>query len=294
MRRCGFTLVELLVVIAIISLLLTVSVQGLRAVREQGRATVCAANIRQLQTDLLAYEASHDRFPPGFELPGQTSGRKGRNAGGAGHLDPGGWWWFDYIHEFNHSIRNDYEMLTCPSRRQNHRWLDLNVLCGNYGVNLSIFRPNGYYLSAYQPFLGLSLSSSDIPRPSQTVLLTDSGYSLISWWHVTEEPLPELPLLDSEDEMVCGSAQNAAYVPGMSLNRNKTVCRGQADDAIGGRHPHKTVNVGFVDGSVAVKKPADSLVVEKTDDGQWDNSPVWLPKPDPQPVVVVTSPSPTP
>jgi prepilin-type processing-associated H-X9-DG protein len=107
----------------------------------------------------------------------------------------------------------------------------------------------------------------------------DSGYSLISWWHAAQEPPVAIP---SDSSLV----QHTAYVPGMSMNRDKALWAGQAEDAIGGRHPHKTVNAGFVDGSVGVRISADNLLVTKTDDVQWKSDPLWQPVPDlvPNPV----------
>jgi prepilin-type N-terminal cleavage/methylation domain-containing protein/prepilin-type processing-associated H-X9-DG protein len=292
MTRRGFTLIELLMVVAVVSMLLALSVSGLRAVREQARAVACAANVRQLLTGLIAYETANERFPPGFEVPDPRGGRTPPNAGAAGFMDPGGWWWFDRIQKFNHLTQDGYKTLTCPSKRLENRWLDVNILCGNYGANLSVFRPT-QYLKPYKPFYGVPLSAHQIPRPSETLLVADSGYSLISWWHVTGQPPVELPIPDAASEILpLGSAQHAAYVPGMSLNQEKTVCQGQTLDAVGGRHPHKTVNVGLADGSVAIKRPADGLLVEKIGDEQWDKNPLWQPRPDP--AVAVTSTVPTP
>jgi|GEM_PF-301861 len=292
MRRSGFTLIELLVVVGIVALLLAFAVEGLRIVREQARAAACAANVRQLVTGLLVYETTHERFPPGFENPDPKIGLSGRAAGSAGFMDPGGWWWFDRIQRLNHLTMDGYKVMVCPSKRLENRWLDLNILCGNYGANLSVLRAV-QYLKSYKPFFGMPLAAHQVPRPSETLLVADSGYGLISWWHATGEPPADLPILDAALEVPSmGSAQDAAYVPGMSINRQKTVCQGQDLDAVGGRHPHKTVNVGFVDGSVGIKKPADELAVEKTDGTTWDKSPLWQPKPDPS--LAVTSPVPTP
>jgi len=297
MRRRGFTLIELLVVIALVSLLVALSAEGLRIVREQARAAACAANVRQLLTGLFVYETSHDRFPLGFEIPDPRGGPTGRNAGSAGFLDPGGWWWFDRIQKMDHLTRDGYKGLTCPSKRQGHPWLDGDILVGNYGANFSVFRTS-QYMKFYKPFYGLPLSLQQIPRPSQTLLLADSGYSLITWWHVAGEPPVEFPTFNSNAEEIPpgGMIQHTAYVPGMSLNRDKALCLGQAEDAIEGRHPHKTVNVGMADGSVGIRRPADSLAVEKIGDERWSNSPLWQPKPDAAvpatPTITSTSPTP--
>lgn len=295
MKCRGFTLVELLVVVAIIAVLLVLSVEGLRVVREQARAAVCAANVRQLVMGLTAYETANERFPLGFQLPDPRGRPTGRSAGAAGLMDPGGWWWFDHILKFNHLTMDGYKVLTCPSKHLENPSLKLNILCGNYGANLSVFRTSSY-IRPYKPFQGVPLSMDQIPRPSQTFLVVDSGYSLISWWHVVGEPPVEIPTPDSESEIpMFGSAQHAAYVPGMSINRDKTLCQVQTLDAIGGRHPHRTVNVGMADGSVAVKVQADDLAVERLDEERWSNTPLWQPKADPASAVTpATAAVPTP
>ncbi len=62
--RAGFTLVELLVVIAIIAILLSILIPTLSAVREQSNRAVCASNLRQWGTALVAYaSANNESFP---------------------------------------------------------------------------------------------------------------------------------------------------------------------------------------------------------------------------------------
>ncbi len=282
MRPRGFTLIELIVVIAMISALLALSVSALRAAREQTRAVVCASNLRQLLLSMTSYAGTNETFPPGFEVP-DVDERTGRYAGTC-TVDLAGWWWFDRSLELNHTTMDGVDVLTCPSRRQSDPVLSTDLLCGNYGANLSICRVTQYLKPYKSGFYGAPLSVGQIRRPSETLLLVDSGYSLISWWHATEEPPVTIP---ADSPMV----QHTAYVPGMSMNRNKPLWSGQAEDAIGGRHPHKTVNVGFVDGSVGVKTPADNLLVTKTDDVQWKSGPLWQPVPDsvPDPVTPTTA-----
>jgi len=109
--------------------------------------------------------------------------------------------------------------------------------------------------------------SRDIPRPEQTLLIVDSGYSIIGWWHATDVP-PALLGPGGEDK---------AYVPGLKINMEKNLPAYLKQDATIGRHPGKTVNVGFADGHSS-REEAEDLFVEKSDDGYMDRTPLWLPK----------------
>lgn len=73
-RRAAFTLVELLVVIAILGLLAALLFPVLAQTREAGRATRCAANLKQIGLALHLYAEDHDEhfLPFGF-LSGEPS-----------------------------------------------------------------------------------------------------------------------------------------------------------------------------------------------------------------------------
>ena len=141
-----------------------------------------------------------------------------------------------------------------------------NVLCGNYGVNLSVCKRSTGEKSQTE-FLGTPLSSINISHPSRTLLILDSGYSAISWWHASDDP---------PGTLVGSTNENTAYVPGLEINKNKPLWPGQEPDANNGRHPNKTVNIGFADGHIDDIK-ADKLFVEKTAAGYKNNYPLWQP-----------------
>ncbi len=268
MRRSGFTLLELLVVIGIIALIIAIALPALQSSKQHAQATVCGSNIRQLLTGLFVYETENQRFP--FAFNDMVSGPPPGGCPGNPTRDRMGWWWFNYMEGFIDKARGRGQVLCCPSKRLTDIGLKDNILCSNYGINQSICksatgRPDWKY------FIGKSLRITDISRPSKTLIIVDSGYSMINWWHAADAPPFGLSGTIAED---------ASYVPGLKINMQRSLWPGQERDAIEGRHSNKTVNIGFVDGHVDRTKAA-KLLVEKTgddDDSYKNQSPIWLPK----------------
>ena len=269
MRRFGFTLIELLVVIAVIAMLIGILVPALRAARQQTRTIVCGSNLKQLALALTVYEQENGTFPYGFddsnsanvEPPGDYPG---------GTRDLKGWWWFHLLADSLEDSFGKGSILWCPSRNVK----DPYVLCGNYGVNRAICmdQPNPEAGKLDGEFVGTPLGLNQIRRPAETLLIADSGYSLISWRAATNVAGKRF-----ENQ----AREGAFYVPGLSVNKERilegTISPGHEQDAIDGRHPNKTANVGFVDGHLARLK-ADDLFVEETGGSYNSLSPLWLPK----------------
>ncbi len=264
MKRSCFTLIELLVVIAVVAFLLAILIPVLNSVRQHARALACSSRIRALTLGLIMYENKNEAFPYGFfDITFPSSDDYIGNSG----QDGMGKWWFQFIDEFIKKSNRKTTVLNCPSKQLNNPRLKNNILCGNYGVNRSICK-NSNDIPSKKEFVGAPLGLMDIPQPSQTLLIVDSGYSIISWWHATD--VPPAPL---NSNMI----EDTAYVPGLKINKDKNLKPGQEQDANNGRHPNKTVNVGFADGHVARKK-ADDLFVEKAADTYTNKSPLWSPK----------------
>jgi prepilin-type processing-associated H-X9-DG protein len=264
MKRACFTLIELLVVIATIALLMAILVPSLQNSRQQAKAVLCSSNIKQLLLGLFSYESDHDTLPHAFDntpMFPPSGGYAGNSA-----FDKIGWWWFNYMDGYFSKDKAKRTVLSCPSRQIRNRKLKDDILCGNYGVNQSICKiPCGF--ESQSEFIGMPLHSSDISRPTETLLIIDSGYSMINWRHATDTP--PVPF---------GSAiEDTAYIPGLRINEEKDLWPGQKRDAIKGRHPNKSVNVGFADGHINRTK-ADDLVVEKTNNNYKNRRLLWLPK----------------
>jgi len=151
----------------------------------------------------------------------------------------------------------DNHIFHCPSKSITQPKFKGEILYGNFGVNRSICKVDE------QPLPGIR----DILNPEQTLLIVDSGYSVIGWWHATDVP-PAPPGSTGED---------MAYIPGLKINGDKNLPPYLKPDAEKGRHPGKTVNVGFADGHSSLTK-AEDLFVEKSDDGYTNRTPLWLPK----------------
>lgn len=265
MKSTGFTLIELLVVISIVALLMAILVPSLQNSRQQAEATLCVSNIKQLTLGLLTYETENQTLPYGFHntFTPPPGGYPGNIA-----YDRTGWWWFNYIGGLYNKAESKKSVLHCPSKRLRNPRLKNNILCGNYGVNQSICKSSSGRRS-HAEFIGTPLHNSDIPHPSQTLLVVDSGYSMINWRHATDTPLIALGNDIIED---------TAYIPGgLKINTKRGLWPGQKEDAIYGRHPNKMVNVGFADGHISRVK-ADDLFVEKTNNGYKNRSPLWRPK----------------
>lgn len=267
MKRTGFTIIELIVIIAIIALLTAITLPTLRSSKLHAQTILCASNLKQLQLALSMYESENQTFPLGLDnSPMQLSPPPGGYAGN-GSYDRCGWWWFNLIGTFYKRSEGTKTILQCPSKSKSDPRARLNILWGNYGVNRSIFKSYDD-IPTKREFAGKPPGISSIPYPSQTLLIVDSGYAMIIWWHAADVP----PVSLNNDFV-----EDAAYIPGLRINNKRLLWPGQEIDAIYGRHPLKTVNAGFADGRVDTIK-ADDLLVEKKADSYINKIPLWQPK----------------
>lgn len=263
-KSAAFTIIELIVVIAIISLLIALMVPCLHTAKQYAQAVVCGSNVKQSIFALFVYESDNETLPFGFD--DKPMGPPPGGYAGYGQFDRLGWWWFDRLEGYFSKTKGKKQVLCCPSKNMEDIRLKNNILCGNYGVNQSIFS-NSQGRRSRAEFIGRSLHTAMIPDPTHTLLIVDSGYSLINYWHVTDDPPGRLGQ----------SIEDMAYVPGMEINEQKDIWPGKEDDALKGRHPGKKVNVGFADGHVSREK-ADGLFVEKIADSYKNLKPLWRPK----------------
>lgn len=263
MKRQGFTLVELLVVIAIIALLIAILAPALQRTRESAKAVICSSNIRQIVLALTAYEAQNRIFPYACD----SDYMKGQPPGGYvgdPQSDKRGWWWFHFISDSFGKNFGKKSVLWCPSRNIKEGGTTPNILLGNYGVNQAICKGSSGYKDV--EITGTPLSLNQIPHPSQTVLVLDSGYSVLTWVHATDKP----------PAVLRNKFEGSGYVPGLWINSGRNLRDGNDVDALSGRHPKKSVNTGFADGHI-MRQKADDFYVEKTGTDYKNRSPLWLP-----------------
>ena len=274
MRRAGFTLIEFLVVIAVIAVLTSILLFALWPARQHAKAVVCASNLKQSCLALIAYDQENGSFPHGFvELTPGMVPPPGGYAGNAVY-DKVGWWWFDFLANIRGKNPDKDTVLWCPSKNITAPWPSVNVLCGNYGVNQAICK--NAKITSEGEFTGKPLSLYQIRSSSETLLIVDSGYSLITWQHATNAL--GYPSFSERSGWPGGVERDgASYVPGLWINKDRSSWPGFEEDAIYGRHPNKSVNVAFVDGHVGRVK-ADDLFVEYVDASYINRTPLWLPR----------------
>jgi prepilin-type N-terminal cleavage/methylation domain-containing protein len=263
MRRTGFTLTELIVVISITALLVALLLPVLAGSRQQAKSVLCSSNIKQLLAGLMMYETENQTLPHAFHftLAPPPCGYAGNTT-----LDQTGWWWFNYTTDYCRKDKN--HVLWCPAHKIRNIQLKDYVLHGNYGVNQSMCKLAKANINLDDDdFNGTPRRTADIRQPSGTLLVVDCGYSMINYWHVAA------PLVALDNTLI----EDTAYIPGLKINSSRKLWPGQEDDAINGRHPGKTVNVGFASGHVN-RLDADDLLVEKTSNNYKNLSPLWVPK----------------
>ncbi len=267
MKRSGFTLIELLVVIAVIAVLISILVPALRAARQQAKAVACGSNLKQLSLALTAYEQENGTFPHGFDDHGMVTPPGGYVGNAA--FDLQGWWWFQFLGGIpGENFDEGTIRRRCPSRSVRDPRPKENILCGNYGVNRAICKDAAEITGVIGgEFVGTPLGLNQIRRPAETLLIIDSGYSLISWRGATNAP---------GQPFENAGREGAFYVPGLWINKERIILLGHEQDAIDGRHPNKSINVGFADGHIS-RVNADDLFVEEIDGNYSNRSPLWLP-----------------
>ena len=253
-----------MVVIAVLALLIAIVAPAMMAAKACARRVLCGSNLHQLSLGFKIYQHENKTFPYGFSNLNITNPGFMPPEGYAGFssYDRLGRWW---LNDLQSSVEFDLNMGSiawCPARRTSEPSARGNILCGNYGVNRSIFKD----AQGSSIFVGEPLKASEVRRPSATLLISDSGYSLLSWLAAANT---SDPVFENNDRV------DFFYIPGLAFNQTRNELQNKSD-AIKGRHPHQTLNVGFADGHHEVRD-AESLMINAIPVDQEKLPSLWNP-----------------
>jgi len=257
MSRKAFTLIELLIVIAMIAGLVGITLPAIRHCRQKVQSLSCTSNLHQLSMVLNAYANEYASYPYGFFDSFWIRSSTSEKFVGDKMKDWAGKWWFELIGQNNQL--SPMTIMNCPSSKDD---IADGILCGNYGVNSSVCKTSPLS-SRTTEFAGKPLTPTQIRGPSEVILVMDAGYSLISW---------KATLSDPSYGFENPQRNPWFYVPGLtSVNQRKAIAAQNKDDALLGRHPGTTVNIGFCDGHASALD-APSLAVEPLPETQTQST----------------------
>ena len=200
-RKHGFTLIELLVVISIIALLISLLLPALTKSRDAARRTVCGSNLRQAAIGVTSYTSDFKGLAPG---PTATTMFTAYLSDAArwheSQLLPPGWHMLvfaNYVGKYTpqeawmsgpgwgHSLAPGAfipKPLYCPSMEST----TINFWDASIHYD---YRWNGGAVGygGWSEVEGVTRTTLDVPRPSQTVLLNDGAGK--RWPSIGESPV---------------------------------------------------------------------------------------------------------
>ncbi len=161
-RPAGFTLIELLTVIAIIGILAAILIPVVGKVRESARKSQCASQLRGIHQAITLYMGeSRNFYPPAYGGVINTSLT---------------WWWYKadsplaaYVGSGGAGKRAWIDHSICVTGRAEANVEPPGVPGYPYVVNYNVM-PNYNASIAFK-----AIPSSAVARPSQTILMADSG-----------------------------------------------------------------------------------------------------------------------
>ena len=226
--RRAFTLIELLTVIAIIGILAAILVPTVSKVRQNARRTVCASNLRQVGTALLAYTLDNKDGLPGYQRITDNTGTYysvGRAAGPRWWVE-GGQPTRDLVSQLLPYFSGKYrsgsgtgvaEIMACPANEATTRTLSQTSTVPSYLLSLGV-RNTLTPGSLRRPFAynGVrSLRLSEITSPKTAVALFDIDTEFATLLGTT--------LSNAPATAVHKETRNVLYFDGHVASVNKSV-----------------------------------------------------------------------
>ena len=243
----AFTLIELLVVVAIIALLVAILLPALNKARAIAEEVVCAHNTKQWALAYFLYDHDYGGLP-----------------GGNRPIDPGGsqtcWYWSmgpylgydadDYWDETSQALYGSNwgtggrlpDIWLCPSAP-----FDVQKSGWCYSINYNVI--GNFNTNAYPPPWGHKpFSISEIPRPSQTLVLIECNFTSVSPPWGGNRGISEPPDMDYDGDGL--PANNSGYDTNAAHYAYRSAFYGLEIpyNAIGPRHGDRIANCAFLDG----------------------------------------------
>ncbi|MDW8366950.1 MAG: DUF1559 domain-containing protein [Abditibacteriales bacterium] len=197
-RQRGFTLIELLVVIAIIAILAAILMPVFAQAREKARAASCQSNLKQLALGMQMYIQDYDGKFPIWQWGANYAGQ-----GNAYSI------WYSAIFPY---VKNT-QVYACPSDAQNLMPSNTDLWWWGIPANRRdpIFERQVISYGISETFHGWSggISDAAIPKPAETLVLSDSIAPLSNFWSITNNRNSEVA---SRAAYPNGNASGCAWI----------------------------------------------------------------------------------
>ncbi len=260
--RKAFTLIELLVVISIIALLIALLLPALGNARESARTVQCASQLRQIAIAKFVYAGDYDDRPPHTKTwirsatdPVIAAGGSGWNASITPHLWHTAQWTgggntFDTLADgtLYPYMNNTDAAYLCPTFPAFQDLAARNAAiggdrCSHTGVTAVYSYSMNTYIGkrgdrSGMPAEALAMTLGDVPRPSETLLVTEEA----TW---AEMAVYRWPLNDPDFRT---SSENPQWSDAIASYHGTN-----PGDALEG-----SGNVAFADGHASLTRTVDS------------------------------------
>jgi prepilin-type N-terminal cleavage/methylation domain-containing protein len=172
-RPRGFTLIELLVLVAIIGILAAMLFPVFGRVREKGRSTVCASNLKQIGAGIAMYAQDWDRFPRGLDAADKYTSQIWIGHPAAGGVD---FAQTPMLFEVLQPYVKSTQVWACPS----DSGYDQDDITGiPIDARPTSFEKFGLSYAYRTEVTLLNLAEEFLPAPSETNILNDAN----GGWH---------------------------------------------------------------------------------------------------------------